>query len=79
VDRLDDIDRALALLQQAGEMLREVELRVPGLAAEIPPDVPLHDRLAAWARMLEVALGEVAEWERALVRVRVDSLTGLTG
>jgi len=78
VDRLDDIDRALGLLRFARELLSAVPLCVPGLRAAIPATVtatgPLHDRFAEWTRTVEIAAGELDEWERALVQARAHAL-----
>lgn len=83
VDRPDDIDRTLAQLHSARELLGEVSLCVPRLRSAIPETATatatLHDRLAEWTRMLEIAVGELDAWESALGQARINALAEGTG
>ncbi len=80
---LDDIDRARGELRRAAALLHEVSLRAPVVCAQIPgatsAAAPLRERLADWMRLLEVAAGELEDWEWSLNRARAQTLATGTG
>lgn len=83
MNRVDDIDRALAQVREASALLAEVRARAPALIDEVPGGssavAPLRDELVAWTRLLAAAAAETDEWERSLRRERCRALAEAAG